>query len=102
MEFNKNRNDYKADFLIKAETSVHKNNPVAETIIKPLEIIQINYNLKNSLDNLNNSTNSLLNFGKKLISNSLFKPKLVQTIELRYETLDLCYLRVTGNPSMPI
>ena len=47
MEFNKNRNDYKADFLIKAETSVHKNNPVAETIIKPLEIIQINYNLKN-------------------------------------------------------
>lgn len=97
MEFNKNRNDYKADFLIKAETSVHKNNPVVETIIKPLEIIQINYNLKNSLDNLNNSTNSLLNFGKKLISNSLFKPKLVQAIELRYETLDLCYLRVTGN-----
>ncbi len=97
MEFNKNRNDYKADFLIKAETSVHKNNPVAETIIKPLEIIQINYNLKNSLDNLNNSTNSLLNFGKKLISNSLFKPKFVQAIELSNETLDSCYLRVTGN-----
>lgn len=97
MNFNKNRNDYKADYLIKAETSVHKNNPVAETIIKPLEIIQINYNLKNSLDNLNNSTNSLLNFGKKLISNSLFKPKFVQAIELSNETLDSCYLRVTGN-----
>ena len=97
MNFNKNRNDYKADYLIKAETSVHKNNPVAETIIKPLEIIQINYNLKNSLDNLNNSTNSLINFGKKLISNSLFKPKFVQAIELSNETLDSCYLRVTGN-----
>lgn len=100
MEFNKNRNDYKADFLIKAETSVHKNNPVAETIIKPLEIIQINYNLKNSLDNLNNSTNSLLNFGKKLISNSLFKPKFVQAIELSNETLDSCYLRVTNKVSL--
>lgn len=96
MNFNKNRNDYKADFLIKSETSVHKNNPVAETIIKPLEIVQINYNLNNSLDNLNNSTNSLLNFGKKLISNSLFKPKFVQAIELSNETLDSCYLRVTG------
>ena len=96
MNFNKSRNDYKADFLIKAETSVHKNNPIAETIIKPLEIVQKNYNLNNSLDNLNNSTNSLLNFGKKLISNSLFKPKFVQAIELSNETLDSCYLRVTG------
>lgn len=100
MNFNKNRNDYKADFLIKAETSVHKNNPIAETIIKPLEIVQINYNLNNSLDNLNNSTNSLLNFGKKLISNSLFKPKFVQSIELSNETLDSCYLRVTNKVSL--
>lgn len=98
MDFNNNRTDYKADFLIKKETSVHKKNPITETIIKPLSIIQFNHSLKESLENenSNNASNSLRNIGKRLISNSLFKPKFAQVLELSNEALESCYFSLTG------
>ena len=108
MKFDKNRIDYKADFLIKSETYIHKINPVTETIIKPLDIIQLNYNFRNALENtkaneianfnttVNNIIKPIINVGKNLFSDSLFKPKFVQIEELSNETLDMVYFKKTG------
>lgn len=108
MKFDKNRIDYKADFLIKSETYIHKINPVTETIIKPLDIIQLNYNFRNALENtkaneiakfnttVNNIIKPIINVRKNLFSDSLFKPKFVQIEELSNETLDMVYFKKTG------
>ena len=80
MKFNKNRVDYISDFKIKRETAVYKQNPVTETVIKPLPVLQFSHKLK-----------------KSLLERLLFKPSFIHSPELTDEALEMLYFKKTGN-----
>jgi len=80
MTFNKDRTDYLADFKIKNEVSVHNKNPVTETIIKTLPLLNFNFRLKKLLFDVTN-----------------FKLPFMKAPELNNEALKMLYFKKTGD-----